>query len=106
MIQGLQWDTLRSRREALSIGLFENFSLSSNANLVSDIFKRNHRGGRNCHSNSLVELHAHSDPFYWSYFLHAIRRWDSLPKASLKLHEIQFSDDDGAHHSNAVVSAD
>ena len=104
MIQSLQWHTLRSRRENLSMGLFEKFALLGNTNLVKGILKRNHRGGRKCHTNPLVELHAHSDPYYWSFFLHAIRRWNSLPKDSLKLIEIQFGDDVGAHPDTVVLA--
>lgn len=100
MIQGLQWDSLRSRREAQCMGLFGKFVTSENFNLVEEIFKRNHRGGRHCHSNPLMEIHARSDPYYWSYFLHAIRRWNSLPKDSLKLQEIQFGNEGIGVHSS------
>lgn len=93
MIKSLQWDSLRSRREAHCMGLFDKFVTLANSHLVEGIFRRNLRGGRHCHSNSLMEIHARSDPYYWSYFLHAIRRWNSLPKDSLKLQEIQFGNE-------------
>jgi hypothetical protein len=97
IIKILQWETLQSRREAQCMSLLEKFTLHGNFNLVEGIFKQNHRRGRKCHSNPLVELRAHSDPYYWSFFPHAIRRWNSLPKDSLKLQEIQFNNDVGAH---------
>jgi len=54
MLNSLNWESLRSLREDLSMGLFKRFTLPFNLNLVSDIFKPNaNASGMHVHSNPL-----------------------------------------------------
>lgn len=94
MLRSLQWESLRSRREKLSLGLFDRFHMTCNFKLIANICKPNLRKQRRRdHSNPLIEMRARTDTYYWSFFLRAIRQWNSLPEDSLKLLEIQDNDD-------------
>ena len=94
MLHSPNWDSLRSRREILSMGLFKRFNLSDNSHLVSNIFvPNNHLRSRHNHSKPLTELRAKTDAYYWSFFLHAIRRWNNLPSDSVNSLQIQFNND-------------
>ena len=69
MLRSLLWDTLRSRLENLSLGLFKRFNLTCNSNLIANIFRANQRTqSRHAHSMPLIEIHAKQDCYYWSFF--------------------------------------
>ena len=94
MLHCLNWDSLRVRRENLSMGLFKRFNQPINLHLVSHIFiPNNHCRSRHNHSKPLTELRANTDAYYWSFFLNAIRRWNNLPKDSSNLIQVQFNND-------------
>ena len=94
MLNSLNWDSLRARRENSSLGLFERFNLTCNSKLIANICKPNLKArGCHVHSNSLIEINARTDIYYWSFFLRTIRQWNNLPKDSIKLLEIQFNND-------------
>ena len=94
MLRSLHWDTLRSRRENLSLGLFKRFSLTCNSNLIINIFRANPRTQRcHAHSKPMIEIRAKQDCYYWSFFLSSIRQWNILPINNSDLLGIQFNND-------------
>ena len=94
MLRSLHWDTLRSRQENLSLGLFKRFNLTRNSNLIANIYQVNLRVQR-CHTHSkpLIEIRVKQDCYYWSFFLHSIRQWNNLPINSSDLLGVQFNND-------------
>ena len=94
MLRSLNWETLRSRREKLSLGLFKRFNLACNSNFIANIFRANQRvQRRHAHSKPLIEIRAKQDWYYWSFFLRSIRQWNNLPINCTDLSEIQFNND-------------
>ena len=94
MLRSPHWDTLRTRRENLSLGLFKRFNLKCNSNLIANIFRANLRTQRrHAHSKPLIEIRAKQDCYYWSFFLRAIRQWNNLPINSSDLLGVQFNND-------------
>ena len=94
MLRSLNWETLRSRRENLSLGLFKRFNLTYNSNLIANIFQANLRvQRRHAHSKPLIVIRAKQDCYYWSFFLRSIRQWNNLPIKSSDLLGIQFNND-------------
>jgi hypothetical protein len=76
------------------MGLFKRFNQPISSHLVSHISVPNNRcGGGHNHSEPLTELRANADAYYWSFFLHAIGRWNGLPKNSSNLVQVRFNND-------------
>ena len=94
MLSSLNWETLRSRRVNLSLGLFKRFNLKCNSNLIANIFQANLRvQRRHAHSKPLIDIRAKQDCYYWSFFLRSIKQWTNLPINCSDLSEIQFNND-------------
>ena len=94
MLRSLHWDTLRSRRENLSLGLFKRFNLTCNSNSIANILRANQRTQRrHTHSKPWIEIRAKQDCYYWSFFFRSIRQWNNLPINSSDLLGVQFNND-------------